>query len=234
MSEPHGFVLTPLARVSARLVAYDWAWARDNKDAIRANWERRRAERPELFDGKVFLACGCAVRDGIGAVDLFETRYANFIAFRDAGSPDGSVFNAFAAIVPSTSDGAVLLGVMGAHTANACQIYFPCGTPDHDDLSGSRVDLVGSAAREFTEETGLSLPLDAEQAPWLLASGDGQLAFLRPVQFPETAQTLLDRIAAYHARDPKPELGGMIALWSLRDVDAARMPGFVRGYLQSI
>ena len=51
-----GFTLTPLSRISARRVDYDWAWARDNVEAIERNWERRRAKTPGLFDGPVFLA----------------------------------------------------------------------------------------------------------------------------------------------------------------------------------
>ncbi|MGK3945562.1 hypothetical protein ABK046_45375, partial [Streptomyces caeruleatus] len=85
--------------------------------------------------------------------------------------------NAFAAVVPWSADGAVLIGEMGAHTANAGQLYFPCGTPDQDDLRGSVVDLAGSATREFTEETGLSLP-EGAAGEWLLLEGEGQLAFL--------------------------------------------------------
>ena len=120
-----GFSLTRLERVSARRVDHDWAWARDNAEAIDRNWERRKAKTPGLFDGPVYLASGCAVTDGACEASLFEVPYSRFIAFRDAGVPDALVANAFAAIVPHSRDGAVLLGAMGAHTANAGQIYFP-------------------------------------------------------------------------------------------------------------
>lgn len=229
-----GFSLTALDRVSARRVDHDWAWARDNAEAIDRNWERRKAETPGLFDGPVYLANGCSIADGACEAHLFEVRYSRFIAFRDAGVPDALVANAFAAIVPHSRDGAVLLGVMGAHTANAGQIYFPCGTPDSGDLrADGTVDLAGSAAREFLEETGLTLPEGAEEA-WVLLRGDGQLAFLRPVRFEADAETLKARIEAHRGDEDEPELAHSIIARSRADIDTARMPGFVQAYLASV
>lgn len=229
-----GFTLTPLSRVSARRVEYDWAWARDNAEAIDRNWARRREKTPGLFDGPVFLASGCTIEAGACETALFEARYSRFIAFRDAGVPDALVANAFAAIVPHSADGAVLLGVMGAHTANAGQIYFPCGTPDRDDLrEDGTVDLAGSAAREFREETGLTLPEGAEQE-WVLLRGDGQLAFLRPVRFDRDAEALKARIEAHRGHEDEPELAHSLIARSRADIDARRMPGFVQAYLASV
>ncbi|MGX5775764.1 NUDIX hydrolase [Methylorubrum zatmanii] len=229
-----GFTLTPLSRISARRVDYDWAWARDNAEAIERNWERRRAKTPGLFDGPVFLASGCTIADGACETALFEARYSRFIAFRDAGVPDALVANAFAAIVPHSADGAVLLGVMGGHTANAGQIYFPCGTPDPDDLRpDGTVDLAGSAEREFREETGLTVP-EGAAADWVLLRGDGQLAFLRPVRFDLDAETLKSRIESHRGHEDEPELAHSVIARSRADLDAARMPGFVQAYLASI
>ena len=227
---PEGFRATRLAGIEGRLVPYDWPWARDNAPAIAAHWERRRAARPAMFDGIVLLSCGCAVTDGLCRIDLFEVPYSRFLAYRDGGRFDGVVANAFAAIVPWSADGAVLIGEMGAHTANAGQLYFPCGTPDRDDLRGTVVDLAGSATREFTEETGLSLP-EGAAGEWLLLEGEGQLAFLRPVRFPETADALLARAEAHRLAEADPELAGLAALRGPADLDPARMPGFVRAYL---
>ena len=229
-----GFTLTPLRQVGARLKPYDWAWARDNEAAIERNWQRRLETTPGLFDGPVYLASGCAIADGACEATFFEVRYSRFIAFRDAGVPDALVANAFAAIVPHAADGAVVLGVMGAHTANAGQIYFPCGTPDPGDRrDGDVVDLAGSAEREFLEETGLPLPEGAAQ-DWVLLRGDGQLAFLRPVRFDLDAEALKARIDAHRGHEDEPELAHCVIARSRADIDAARMPGFVQAYLASV
>ncbi|MBY0259918.1 NUDIX hydrolase [Methylobacterium sp.] len=226
-----GFTLTPIRHLDARLVTHDWTWAEANADAIATHWDRRRAAAPEMFDGCVLLACACRIEGDVCRIDLFETRFSRFIAFRDAGSPDPTVFNAFAAVVPWTSDGAALLGIMGGHTANAGQAYFPCGTPDPDDIRpGGRVDLAGSAAREFLEETGIGLGADVPEA-WVLLAGRNQRAFLRPVRFPDDAQTLLARMEAHRRAEAAPELAGFLAARGPDDIDGARMPGFVRAYL---
>lgn len=228
MSE--GFRITQLAAVTARFVTYDWAFPRENAAAIAAHWQTRIARAPGMFDGTVLLCCDHAVADGAARLDLFATRYATFTYYRDTRHADARIANAFAAIVPWTSDGAVLLGEMGTRTANAGQLYFPCGTPDPDDIQGARVDLAGSAARELAEETGLVLPEAAETA-WVLLEGEGQLAFLRPVRFPETAAVLEARIADHLRSEAEPELAGMAAVRSAAEIDPARMPGFVRAYL---
>jgi 8-oxo-dGTP pyrophosphatase MutT (NUDIX family) len=219
-----------LDRIEARLVPFDWPWARENAAAIAAHWQRRRAARPAMFDGIVLLACACEVAGGVARVDLFEARYSQFIAYRDGGAFGGGVANAFAALVPWGSDGAVLVGEMGAHTANAGQLYFPCGTPDRDDVRGGTVDLAGSAEREFSEETGLPLPAGAG-AEWILLEGEGQLAFLRPVRFPEPAAALRTRAEAHRRAEAEPELAGFRILRGPADIDPDRMPGFVRAYL---
>ena len=233
MSEPsaEGYVLTRLSRIRARLVPHDWTWARTNADRIARHWERRRAAQPALFDGPVFLACACEIADGGCRVDLFETRYSAFIAHRDLGFPDESVANAFAAIAPFGADGGVLLGEMAPHTANAGQVYFACGTPDRDDLTGTSVDLSGSAARELLEETGVSLPPGAPES-WVLLRGEGHLAFLRPVRFLEPALALRERMERHLASENPPELSGIVIVRGIAEIEPERMPGYVRAFLR--
>lgn len=232
MSEPgEGLTLTTLRGVTATLVPHDWTWARENAQAIAENWRKRLAERPSMFDGIVLLACGLAIAEGQATVSFFETRFSNLVTFRDFGWPDGSVHNAFAALVAHSSDGAVLLGRMAPHTANGGEIYFPCGTPDRSDVVGSAVDLAASAAREFAEETGLPLPADAAFGDWVLVQAPGQLAFLRPAHFADSAEALRARFAAHNETLSRPELADLIAVRGDTPIDRAATPGFVRAYL---
>lgn len=226
-----GSVWAAVDRIEARCVPFDWPWAQREAAFIAKNWERRVALGSGIFDGRVLLACGWRIAGGTCAVDLFETSYSNFLGHCDAGSPDGSVRNVFAAIVPRSSDGAILLGIMGAHTANAGQAYFPCGTPDLDDVDAvGTVDLPGSAVREFMEETGMPVPPDAPQL-WAVLDGEGRLALLRPVAFAETAEALLAGMERHRASEAQPELAGFLIARSAEDVGDARMPAFVRSYL---
>lgn len=229
MSE--GFTFTPIDRITARLVPHEWRWARDEAAYIAENWARRCAARSGLFDGRVLLAGAWRIEAATCSLDLFPVSYASFIAHRDAGSPDPSIRNAFAAIVPFGSDGAVLLGVMGDHTANAGQIYFPCGTPDLDDVrDGNVVDLAGSAGRELMEETGLVVPPDAKDC-WILAHDREHFAFLRPVVFPEPSTRLLERMERHRRAEADPELSAFTEVRTALEIDPARMPAFVRAYL---
>ncbi|MBX9932219.1 MAG: NUDIX hydrolase [Methylobacterium sp.] len=226
-----GFRIASLTRIEARRVPFDWQWARDEAAYISGNWARRVEGRTGIFDGRVLLACGWRHQDGTCKVDLFETSYSRFIAYRDAGSPDPAVRNTFAAIVPRSTDGAYFLGIMGAQTANAGQAYFPCGTPDLDDIVGSDlVDLAGSAERELTEETGLAVPAGSAQE-WVMLEGDRQLAFLRPIVFGEESGSLLARMERHRAAEANPELAGFLIVRDQVDIDPKRMPPFVRAYL---
>jgi hypothetical protein len=227
-----GFTLTRIEGVTARLVPFEWDWARDNGAFIAEHWARRCAARSGLFDGRVLLATSCRIEGASCSVELFETSYASFTIHKDLGWPDPNVLNAFAAIVPHGSDGAVLLGVMGAHTANAGQAYFPCGTPDLDDVrDGEAVDLAGSAEREFVEETGMALPTDSPET-WLLLRGRTEAAFLRPVMFRERADALREAMERHRLSEIEPELAGFVTVGSGGAIDHCSMPDFVRAYLR--
>ena len=226
--------LTPARRIDARMVAHDWPWARDNRAAIQAHWEKRRAERPAMFNGTALMLRRWSLTEGVLEAELFEAEYAALTALKDWGFPDGSVLNVFAAAVPRTRDGTFLLGEMGPHTAAAGRVYFPCGTPDPTDIgAGGRVDLAASALRELREETGLVAP-DGADSGWIVVRDGGLMALLRPVQLAEDEAVVRERIAAHLAAEAEPELSAIVGVRGPSDLDPARMPGFVRHYLASV
>ena len=94
----------------------------------------KQAEKPKLWNGRVLLGRNPVFTGDRFSADYFETDFASFLAWRDWGFADKSVFNGFGMGALRGSDGAFVLGEMAAHTANAGRIYFPAGTPDLDDL----------------------------------------------------------------------------------------------------
>ena len=213
------------ARVEARLVPFRWAWAEENAAAIEAGWERRRAEKPALFNGRVLMV---SHREQIGDVlraEFFATDYANLLAWIGGGSPDRSVFNGFAMGALRGSDGAFVMGEMAPHTANAGRVYFPCGTPDLSDVRpDGTVDLRGSLVREIAEETGLTASDAIVDGGGAVVSAGGLLAFIQDVRLHATADEAADSIRTHLAREPEPELSAIRIVREVADIDETTMP----------
>ena len=136
--------------------AWTWPFAAERHADIDAHFARQQAEKPQLWNGRVLLGRNPVFSGDRFSADYFETDFASFLAWRDWGFPDNSVFNGFGMGALRGSDGVFVLGEMAAHTANGGRIYFPSGTPDLDDLRDGMVDIPGSVAREVEEETGLT------------------------------------------------------------------------------
>src|SRR5262245_47287549 len=133
-----------------------WAFAEQHGAEIEAHFAKVREVKPAVWNGRVLLCRNPRTEDGVYRADYFETDFASFLAWRDWGFPDKSVFNSFGAGALRSADGAFVLGRMNAHTANAGRIYFPAGTPDPNDVVEGRVDLAASGVREVEEEIGLT------------------------------------------------------------------------------
>jgi 8-oxo-dGTP pyrophosphatase MutT (NUDIX family) len=164
---------------------------------------------------------------------FFETGFADFMAWRDWDFPDRSIVNCFAMGALRASDGAYLLGVMGAFTANAGRIYFPAGTPDPSDISGDTVDLLGSVLRELEEETGLETR-DFSAAPdWTAIVAGPRIALMKAIQSRRPAEELRQAALRHIASETRPELADVRIVRSADDFDPA-MPEFVTAYLSHV
>jgi 8-oxo-dGTP pyrophosphatase MutT (NUDIX family) len=173
------------------------------------------------------------VSEGVFRGDYLETDYASFIAWRRWGSPPAGVRDCFSAAAIVSSDGAVLLGEMGPHTANAGKIYFPCGTPDPSDIVDGKVDLAWSVERELKEETGFDIGGFTIEPGWTTVLDGPLIAQVRTLRSTQPAGELRDRMLEHLASETQPELSDIRIVRGPQDY-APTMPTFVRTVLDEI
>jgi 8-oxo-dGTP pyrophosphatase MutT (NUDIX family) len=232
MNLPPDGTVTRLTEIEATLGSHDWAFPREQREAIAAFWAKRLAHAPAMFDGRVLLQCEGHLVDGVFRATYFETAYSNLLAWLQMGVPGHLPRNGFAMAALRASDGAFLLGRMAANTANAGKVYFAAGTPDLGDVtSDGRVDLAGSVTRELTEETGLRPDEVSVGSGWTAVFAEKRVAFMREVAIDmpsEAARALiLERMKTLH----EEELSDIVIIRTMADCGPHNMPSFMTDYL---
>jgi 8-oxo-dGTP pyrophosphatase MutT (NUDIX family) len=207
-----------------------WTFAIERRAEIDASFETMKREKPALWNGRVLLLHHQVVEQGELHGQYLETDYSSFAAWRHWGRPAAGVRDCFSAAAILTADGAFLLAVMGPHTFNAGRIYFPCGTPDPDDVVDGKVDLDLSVRRELKEETGLDIGGFQAEPGWTMVVDGPLIALITVLRSTEKATALRSRILEHLAREKRPELADIRIVRGLGDIDRA-MPDFVRAFL---
>jgi 8-oxo-dGTP pyrophosphatase MutT (NUDIX family) len=222
-------------RVSALdLVVEPWPWpfAQQRRAEIDAHFALKQHEKPQLWNGRVLLGRNPVFAGDRFSASYFETDFASFLAWRDWGCPDSSVFNGFGMGALCCADGAFALGEMGQHTSNAGRIYFPSGTPDLDDIRDGAVDISGSVARELEEETGLAPGDYSSDAHWHCVFTGPAVAMIRILRVDMAGEALRDRIEGNLALQCQPELSAIHLVHGVRDLTEA-MPRFVTAFIEA-
>jgi pyridoxine kinase len=209
-----------------------WTWAEKHRAEIDAWFADMRRKQPALWNGRVLLMHHQVIEHGVLRGEFLETDYASFICWKHRGRPYAGVRDCFSAAAIQSSDGAFLLGVMGAHTFNAGKAYFPCGTPDPNDIIGGKVDFEHSVRRELREETGLSTDDFKPEPGWTMVVDGSLIGQIKVLRARESAKALHDRIIAFLAREKKPELADIRVVYGPGDFDQS-MPRFVTAFLAS-
>jgi len=220
----------------AEIAVEPWRWdfAVSRRPEIDRHFAALRRRRPAIWNGRVLLLHRFAIRGRTFRGACFETDYASFCAWRDWNLPDRSVYNVFAAAALRAADGAYLVGEMAPDTAAAGLLYFPCGTPEPDDLdSGGVIDLVGNLKRELNEETGLAITGLAAVPGWIMVRDRCYIALLKRLTARENADALRARIMRYLASEASPELADIRIVRSPADLQS-RMPPFVVAFLENV
>jgi 8-oxo-dGTP pyrophosphatase MutT (NUDIX family) len=232
MSEMKLPVIRRITTLDLPVEPFAWPFAEARRTEIAAHFAEQQRERPTLFNGRVLLGRNPVFSGDHLSASYFETDFASFLAWRDWGFPDHSVFNGFGMGALRGADGAFVLGVMGEHTSNAGRIYFPSGTPDLDDIRDGMLDISGSVVRELEEETGLA-PGEYDSDPhWHCVYTGPALAMFRLLRVDMPGEALRERIEHNLASQRDPELSGIHIVRDARDLNAA-MPRFVVAFLEA-
>ncbi len=226
--------IAEIDRAEIAVEPFSWEFAIAQREQIDRYFARRQADRPGIWNGRMLMLRGYEIRNRVLQGPCFETDYASFLAWRDWGFPDASVFNVFGSAVLQAADGAYLLGEMDSSTASAGSIYFPSGTPDLDDISAdATLDLAGSVSRELLEETGLEINGLDVRPGWTMVHDRGFLNLMKLVRAPQNAEELRGHIMRHLATQARPEFCEIHIVRGRADVDH-RIPGFLVAYLEDI
>lgn len=224
------FPIHRVKRLDLRLKPWRWPFAEVRRGDIAAHFADLQRETPQLWNGRVLLGRNPRFTEDAFSADYFETDFAGFLAWRDWGFPDASVFNGFGMGALRSRDGAYLLGEMAAHTANAGKIYFPAGTPDLNDVRAGKVDIAGSVAREVEEETGLTAADYQVADHWDCVVAGPLIAMMRGLQSDLDGEALRRRIETSLAQQAAPELAAIHVMRRQGDITAA-VPPYMAAFL---
>jgi hypothetical protein len=231
MSGAEPLKIVPLERAEIKVEPWEWEFAVNRRAEIDRHFAARRQRQPALWNGRVLLLKNYQIDNRILRGSSFETDFASFMAWRDWEFPDRSVFNVFAMAAVRAADGGYLLGEMAGHTASAGQLYFPCGTPDPDDVAAGMLDLEGSAGRELFEETGIDIATLTVRPEWSLVREQNFIALIKQAAFAGDARELRQRVMCHLGLGPQPEFSDIRIIRGRGDLTAA-MPGFVVAFLE--
>ena len=224
-------VIHRVTALDLRFEPWPWPFAHVRRAEIEAHFELKRREKP-IWNGRILLGRNPAFAGERFTASYFEADFASFLAWRDWGFPDTSVFNGFGMGALRASDGAFVVGEMAEHTATAGRVYFPSGTPDLDDIDGGAVDIAGSVAREVAEETGLAATDYRAAAHWDCVVSGAAIAMIRILNVELSGDALRARIEANLAAQRQPELAAIHLVRGPRDLTAA-MPPFVAAFVEA-
>jgi hypothetical protein len=222
-----------VTRLDLTVRSWRWPFAEERRSEIGAHFAARRVKTPALWNGRILLGRNAIFADGCFRADYFETDFASFLAWRDWGFPDDSVFNGFGMGALRGSDSVFALGEMGANTANAGCIYFPSGTPDPSDVRDGVLDIAGSILREVEEETGLDPSTYRADPCWYCVAAGPLIAVIQLLDVDMPGEGLRARITRTLAGQAAPELSAIHLVQGRADF-VSEMPVYVTAFIDHV
>jgi 8-oxo-dGTP pyrophosphatase MutT (NUDIX family) len=172
------------------------------KKEVDRYWQSVIAERPNLFNGRVYSVIDAQLTSNALIVRMAPSTFAHNVYSEDydAGEHSYRVFHSVALVV--TSDNQIVLGQMGQQTARTGAICFSGGAIDPSDVHEGVVDLAGNTLRELGEELGIDAndPVQvASFAPAYLKTGGpkGKITVIYRLDLAITAQEFQKQYDAF-------------------------------------
>lgn len=191
----------------------DWSFQRVNSTAIVRNFRAAFEQKPDYFNGRIFVLTKAQMKGRVLDGVLAPTDFASYLYWRETGFDVSQGRDLFGKAIIETADRALLLGRAAPHTMNAGYADLIGGFIDPIDVGyDGKVDIVASIEREVNEEIGL-VPEELQRQPGFIVSVAGALVAL-VVHFRTelTSAEHVTRIADGLGKQCKPELTGVVVI----------------------
>ena len=132
MTEP---VIHRVTTLDLTYEPWDWPFATRRRADIDAHFAAKKREKPNIWNGQVLLARRPGWAEGRFSASYFATDFASFLAWRDWGFVDASVFNSFGMGALLCADGAFVMGEMSRQQAAMAEVLPPLARKD-DHVGG--------------------------------------------------------------------------------------------------
>jgi hypothetical protein len=204
--------LRPAPRFDLKLVDEPWPFAEANRAAIDRHWQAELAKVPAMFNGKVLIAVRSGFRpDGSFFGDHISVDFDAFLTWRDWGFDSHNGRNIFGSALLRPTDGGLIMGIMGANTANAGKIYPASGTLDLSDVApDGTIDIEASLRRELKEEMGLDADGLTKGEAYIIIEDIARICLGRIYETGKNAAETMAEIRANLAADADPELADVV------------------------
>ena len=107
MSDMRPPVIHRVSALDLAVEAWSWPFAETRRAEIAVHFADKQREKPALWNGRVLLGRNPVFAGDRLSASYFETDFASFLAWRDWGFPDASVFNGFGMGALYCADGLV-------------------------------------------------------------------------------------------------------------------------------
>jgi 8-oxo-dGTP pyrophosphatase MutT (NUDIX family) len=224
-----------LATCAFRVADWTWPLAQEKTDEIARDWQRRRTQTPEFFNGAVYLMHHHSIEDDVLSGTFFKTDFATFLYWRDQPSPDVQIVReGFGASLIRSAEGYVLLGRQAPGQLNSGRVYPPSGVIDDGDVCAGAIDIDANIRRELSEETGLDGGSVRCQPGYIVALLGRQIAIGVEWRSELPAVALRERILAFTRTQAEPELDDVVIVRTQADLDEGTMPPHARVLVRAL